>query len=154
MVKYEKAYVLPPYDMNRKFPLKSWYTIPLFLSANAPIQNTFAIASSPLSPIRFGRFVAWWIGCGCSTICCTGSWFGTSWTGYLMTGTVTMSLFVWCFGRVLLIPCLGHFMCPLAIAVLGFRYLRVNLSVGFGHPFMNPFLTTFKSVDIFGFPRD
>ncbi len=58
--------------------------MPLFLSAYAPKQNTFAINSSPLSPIRFGRFVAC-TGLGCSLI-------GTSGIGYfhfLYLGRVT-----------------------------------------------------------------
>ena len=37
------------------------------------------------------------------------------------------------FVRVLRMPCRGCYMCPLAVAVLGLRYLRINVLVMFGH---------------------
>jgi hypothetical protein len=44
----------------------------------------------------------------------------------------------------------GHFMWPLAVARLGFKYLRINISLIFGHPFKKPHRVTFKSVEIQG----
>ena len=43
----------PARDMNGNRPVMSWYMIPVFLSANAPKQNTFAMPSS----ITFGTVV-------------------------------------------------------------------------------------------------
>ncbi len=67
-----------------------------------------------------------------------------------MTGIFVIPLLFGGFGRVLLMPCLGRFMCPFAVAGLGFRYLRINFSFKFGHPFRKPFQMVFSSVDIFG----
>ncbi len=53
-------------------------------------------------------------------------------------------------GWVFLIPCCGHFMCPLAVARLGFRYLRISFLDMLGHPLRNPFCTAFNNVEIFG----
>jgi hypothetical protein len=35
------------------------------------------------------------------------------------------------FGVVLRMPCLGHFICPFAVAGLGFKYFRINFSLMF-----------------------
>ncbi len=58
------------------------------------------------------------------------------------------------FGRVLPMPCQGRFMCPFAITGLGFRYLRINISEIFGHPFKKSLRVAFSRVEILGFPRD
>ena len=71
-----------------------------------------------------------------------------------MTGIFVIPLSFGGFGHVLLMPCSGRFMCPFAVAGLGFRYLRINFSVKFGHPFRKPFRTAFSSVDIFGLHND
>ena len=57
-------------------------------------------------------------------------------------------------GLVLWIPCWGHFMCPFVVAGLALRYLRINVSVMFGHPLRNPFCTTLRRVDILGLHND
>ncbi len=71
-----------------------------------------------------------------------------------MTGIFVIPLSFGGFGCVLLMPCLGCFMWPFAIAGLGFRYLRINILVKFGHPLRKPFCTAFISVDIFGLHND
>jgi hypothetical protein len=48
----------------------------------------------------------------------------------------------------------GCFMCPFVVAWLGLRYLRINFSDKFGHPFRNPSRTAFSSVDIFRLQSD
>ena len=45
-------------------------------------------------------------------------------------------------------------MWPLAVAELGFRYLSINVSEMFGHPFKKPFRVAFRSVDILGLHSD
>jgi hypothetical protein len=66
------------------------------------------------------------------------------WRGFTLGG----------FGRVLLMPCQGCFMCPFAIAGLGLRYLRINISEIFGHPFKKPLRVAFSSVETLGLPRN
>jgi hypothetical protein len=58
--------------------------------------------------------------------------------------------FVVAFFLVLLIPFLGRFMCPLAVAGLGFKYLVTSSSDRLGHPFKKPFRNAFNSEDILG----
>ena len=40
--------------MNGKFPVMSWYIIPVFLSASAPKQDTFAMELVLSSAMMFG----------------------------------------------------------------------------------------------------
>jgi hypothetical protein len=58
------------------------------------------------------------------------------------------------FVRVLLIPCLGRFMCPFAVAGLGFKYLRINVSLMPGHPLKYPRRVLFSRLEIFGLHDD
>jgi len=58
------------------------------------------------------------------------------------------------FGRVLRMPWRGRFMCPFAVAVLGLRYLRINVSDKCGHPLRNPRRTALRRVEILGLQRD
>ncbi len=51
---------------------------------------------------------------------------------------------------VLLIPFFKRFMCPLAIAGLGFNYFVTNSSDRLGHPFKKPFRKAFNREDIVG----
>ena len=62
----------------------------------------------------------------------------------------TVSPFVLAFLPVLRIPFLGRFICPLAVAGLGFKYLVTRSSDRSGHPFKKPFLMAFKREDILG----
>ena len=55
---------------------------------------------------------------------------------------------------VLRIPCRGCFMWPLAVAGLGFRYLRMSFSEMLGHPFRKPFCVALRSMDILGLHSD
>jgi hypothetical protein len=67
------------------------------------------------------------------------------------TGTdCTAPPFVLAFLLVLLIPFLGRFMWPLAVAGLGFKYLVTSSSDRLGHPFKKPFRKAFKREDILG----
>jgi hypothetical protein len=66
-----------------------------------------------------------------------------------MSGTRMDDCLIFAFGVVLLIPCLGLFICPFAVAGLGFKYFRINFSLMFGHPLRNPFRTAFNNVEIF-----
>ena len=148
-----KKHTLPSSDMNGNDPVRSWYTMPLFLSANAPNTNTFAMDPSLSSTIRVGR-------CGlysdedCSEnitdVCSELSLpLNTGCSGTTMSGCVAF-----CLGVVLLFPWRGRFICPFAVAGLGFKYLRINFTLTFGHPSRNPFRTAFSIVEIFGLHND
>ena len=50
----------------------------------------------------------------------------------------------------LLIPFFGHFICPLAVARLGFKYLLTRSLKRLGHPFKNPVRKAFDREDILG----
>ena len=52
--------------------------------------------------------------------------------------------------RVILIPCFGRFMCPFTVAGLGFKYLRINVSLMPGHPFKYLCCVAFNREDFFG----
>jgi len=51
-------------------------------------------------------------------------------------------------------PCCGRFMWPLAVAGLGFRYLRISFSEMLGHPLRKPVCVALRSMDIFGLHGD
>ena len=50
----------------------------------------------------------------------------------------------------LVIPFFGRFICPLAVARLGFKYFVTNSSERFGHPFTKPFYKAFIIDNILG----
>jgi hypothetical protein len=54
------------------------------------------------------------------------------------------------FARVLLMLCRGRFMCPFAVAGLGFKYLRISVSLMPRHPFKYPRRVAFSRLEIFG----
>ena len=54
------------------------------------------------------------------------------------------------FGCVLLIPFFGLFMCPFAVARLGFKYFVMSSSLLLGHPLRKPLCNAFKREEIFG----
>jgi hypothetical protein len=56
--------------------------------------------------------------------------------------------------RVLRMPYRGRFMCPLAVAVLRLRYLRINFTDMLGHPLRNPQRTAFRRDYTLGLHRD
>ncbi len=66
---WQKKQTLPSNEMNENEPVKSLYTTPLFLSANAPKQKTFAMDSLSSIPIRLGPcnapYAGPWYGGGC-----------------------------------------------------------------------------------------
>jgi hypothetical protein len=45
-------------------------------------------------------------------------------------------------------------MWPFAVAGLALRYLRINFSIIFGHPFKNPLRMAYRRVEILGLHRD
>ena len=58
------------------------------------------------------------------------------------------------FSVVLRMPCRGRFICPLAVAGLGLRYLSISSSDMLGHPFKKPRRVALRSVDILGLHND
>ena len=70
-------------------------------------------------------------------------------------GCVELGLNVrWGFVCVLRIPFLGRFMCPLAVAGLGFRYFVTSSLLRSGHPLRKPFFNAFMRLDIVGLQSD
>ena len=69
-----------------------------------------------------------------------------------MIGCISATFFV--FSVVLLIPCWGLFICPLAVSGLALRYVLINFSLRFGHPSRKPRQTALRSVDIFRLHND
>ncbi len=110
---------------------------------NAPKQNRFAIDSSQSLPITCGVGTA----SGKKSL---GNCIHTG-RGTICNGWVTDEVVL---GRVLLIPCLGHFMWPFTVAGLGLRYLRIKFALRLGHPLRKPFCTAFSNVEIFGLHND
>ena len=53
-------------------------------------------------------------------------------------------------GVVLMIPCRGCFICPLAVTGLALRYLLMSFSLRFGHSSRKPWRTALRIVEIFG----
>ncbi len=151
--------MLPLYDMNGNDPVRSWYTMPLFLSANAPKQKIFAIDSSSSLPIRFGPDVppyAWpgltgnlFIIGNAGGICWAAGCVGA--VGMVGTGC---NMVLGCLGCVLFMPCLGCFICPLAVPGLALSYFVMSFLVILGHPLRKPFLVAFNNVKIFGLHKD
>ena len=129
--------------------------IPLVLSANAPKQNTFAIVASSLSiPVRFvvrGSCCLPYAGPGYACISWPSGTIGTFICG-IGWGTSVAGGFG--LARVLLMPCLGRFMCPFAVARLGFKYLRINVLLIPGHPFKYPHRVAFNREENFGLHND
>ena len=132
--------------MSGKFPVMLWYAILVFLSATAPQQNTLAMTLPRSLAFSVGpksEFAHVLIGITLGNVYCyigasTGDW----------PGSVVPSLFF--VGAVLLIPWRGRFICPLAVAGLGLRYLHISSLLMFGHPLRKPFLVAFNNVDIYG----
>ncbi len=128
--------------MKGNAPVRLLYTTPLCFSANAPKQKTFAIVSlSPLSPIRFGML-------GSCTIGCMGSSAGIISSSTMFGVWSPREFFL--LGVVLSIPCLGLFMCPLAVARLAFKYFRINFLLMLGHPLRKPCRNALRRLDMFG----
>jgi hypothetical protein len=58
------------------------------------------------------------------------------------------------FFLVLRIPFFGRFMCPFAVAGLGFRYFVTTSLLRSGHPLRNPFFNSFMRLEIVGLHID
>ncbi len=150
MVHYKKQ-TLPPSKMNGNDPIKSLYTMPLFLTKNAPKQNMFSMNSLSSNPIRLGPWTAPYTGPRCGGGCWKSGKTGDRKTE--TTGIGAMPFFD-VLGVVLCIPWLGLFMCPLAVAGLGLRYFRINFLLMFGHSIRNPCRVALRSVEMFGLHND
>jgi hypothetical protein len=154
-----KKQTLPSYDMNGNNPARSWYTMLLFLSANAPKQKIFAINLSSSLPIRFGPNVPLYAWLGLTgNLFIIGNAGGICWAAGCV-GAVGMvgtgCNLVWgCLGCVLFMPCLGRFICPLAVPGLALRYFGMSFLVILGHRLRKPFLVAFNNVEIFGLHKD
>ncbi len=81
-----------------------------------------------------------------------GRWIGGRWWVTLPIGRIPVGNTG--LGVVLLIPCRGLFMCPLAVAGLALRYLLMSFLLMLGHPLRNPRLTALRRVNIFGLHND
>jgi hypothetical protein len=82
---------------------------------------------------------------------------GCTYTGTAsIIGTGTRVFGAWCvtLGQVLLMPWRGRFMWPFAVAVIGLRFFRMNVSFIMGHPLRNPHRTALRSKEILGLHRD
>ena len=148
-----KKHTLPSSDMNGNDPVRSWYTMPLFLSANAPNTNTFAIDPSLSSTISVGccvLFLDELVSKNITDVCSELSLLLSTGCGE----TVLCGRVVCILGVVLFIPWRGRFIRPFTVAGLGFKYFRINFTLTFGHPSRNPFLTAFNIVEIFGLHND
>ncbi len=137
--------------MNGNEPVKSLYTTPLFLFANTLKQNTFAMDSSSSNPIKLGLCNAshagpWYSG-GCWN---SGKTCGKR-TGTTGMGAMPILSILWV---VLRIPWCGLFICLLAVAGLGLRYLSIKISLIFRQPIRNPCHVALSSVEIFGLHND
>jgi hypothetical protein len=75
---------------------------------------------------------------------------GATWGTGLGTGCMS-SPSVLAFLLVLLIPFFERFMCSLAVARLGFKYLVTNSLDRLGHPFKKQYHKAFNREDILGF---
>ncbi len=142
-----KKQMLPSSKMNGNEQIKSLYTSPLILLANAPKKKTFAMDSSSSNPIRLGLCNAPY----------TSPWYdGGCWksgkTGGKRTGTMGMSAMpvLGVLRVVLRIPWCGLFMCPLAVTGLGLRYFGIKFLSIFGQTVKNPRPVALSSVEILG----
>ncbi len=138
MVSYKKK-TLPSIDMSGKFPLRSLYTSPLMLSAKALKQKPWQLTCRRVSHVHSGKH------------CMQGCWKegGSSKIGNtcgIICGTVAGASLVvaTCFGCVLLIHFFDLFLCPLAVAGLGFKYFVTSSSLILGHPFEEALLQCFQ----------
>ncbi len=77
---------------------------------------------------------------------------GTSIIGALLMTHVGGSAVV--LGVVLCMPWQGRFMCPFAMAGLGFEYFNTKFSLMLGHPRMNPRQIALRSVEMHRSPND
>ncbi len=118
--------------MKGKLPVRSLYTTQLILSVKALKQKTLAIDSSSgiMLHQKLARLAA------------------------QSLGLVLVPHVFWApvgvfFGCVLLIPFFGLFMCPFAIAGLGFKYFVASSSLILGPPLRKPLHNAFKREVIF-----
>ncbi len=146
-----KKQTLPSSKMNGNKPVKSLYITPFFLLLNAPKQKTFAIDSSSSNPIRLRLCNAPYAGPRYG-----GGCWKSGTTGGMRTRTTGMGAmpFFVVLGVVLRIPWRGLFMCPLAVARLGLRYLSIKFLLLFGQPVRTQCCVTLSSIENFGLHND
>jgi hypothetical protein len=140
-------------DMKGKFPVRSLFTTPLISLANGPKQNTFA--TDLLSGINVASVHSPYAGPGYNQGSTKRGKRGGATCG---TGAGTMdtsiSPFVFTLIQVHLMTFFGHFMCPLAVLGLGFKYVMTSSLKRMGHPFKKPFCVAFRRDMILGLHRD
>ncbi len=135
-----RKHTFPSRDMNGKAPVRSLYSIPVCLLANAAKQNIFASDETLSVLIMFALL-------GHSGMGETLEWLIeilSKSRGLSGTGGITLACILFCL--VLIMPIRGHFMWPLAVAGLGLRYLVTPATLRFGHPFKKPRLIALSKV--------
>ncbi len=148
MVDHEETYVSFE-GHEQKGPVRSLYSIPVRLSANAAKQNIFASDETLSVSIMFTL-----LGRG-------GTGETPEWSieilsklqGSSGTGGITLACISFCL--VLHMPICGCFMWPLDVAGLGLRYLVTpTTALRFGHPFKKPHLIALSKVEMWGLHKD
>ncbi len=118
-------------------------------------RRYFDINLSSSLPIRFGPHVPLYAWPGLTgNLFNIGNMGGIHWAAGCV-GAVGMvgtgcNMVLGCLGHVLYMPCLGRFICPLAVPGLALRYFVMSFLVILGHPLRKPFLVAFNNVEIFG----
>ncbi len=145
--------------MNGKLPVRSLYTTPVIFVGKSTeaknVGNGFIICNYVGANRRVvSRAVVWGrlvergrIG---GFTCVIGECGIVAKAGCCGLGLNARRGFVF----VLRIPFLGHFMCPLAVAGLGFRYFVTRSLLRFWHPLRKPFFNAFMRLDIMGLQSD
>ncbi len=143
-----RKHTFPLRDMNGNAPVRSIYSIPVRLSANAAKMNAFALEllldSMMLAAGWTNGMLSSETFSNSSLITMGMSLHGISWMG---------SAFI-SWRLVLRIPCWGCCICPFAVTRLGFRYLVTPFAVRFGHPLTYPHQMAFSKVEICGLHND
>jgi hypothetical protein len=140
--------MFPSSDMNGNAPVRSLYSIPVHLLANAAKQNIFAsdeTLSVSIMLVLLGRggtgdTLEWLI----EILSALQGLFGTN--------DITLACSSFCL--VLRMPIRGRFMWTLAVAGLGLRYLVTQATLRFGHPFKKPCLIALSKVEMWGLHKD
>jgi hypothetical protein len=128
--------------------VRSLYSIPVRLSANAAKQNIFASDEISYVLIMFVLL-------GCGRMGETLEWL-IEILSKLQESSSTSGIALACisFCLVLRMSIRGRFMWPLAVAGLGLRYLVTPAALRFEHPFKKPHLIALSKVEMQGLHKD
>ncbi len=148
-----RKHTLPASYINGNALVRSLYSVPVCFSANAPKQKMLLLAAeaSSLMMLAIGPWSAFSLRSDTYEVLLMG--YGTALTPYAgpgyggtcwksNSGGVTncgagagaLAMPLGGCGHMIRIPWWGHFMCPLANAVLGLRYRVTPAMVRLGHP--------------------